>query len=509
MFFTQIEEAFAMRIATYPIFLIVYLLLVLAIPVAAEEPKTFEGIVVQENPWLVRSSERKELSFYTSAVPKNSPKFGRNDLIEVKYTVGTDGAIKVSKIDPLSVTLVGTITEIASDKSRFFVTVQQNKVNVSLLANKESQPLVTAMQPGDGVIVTYNKTNNEILSLDWQRKSLGRGVGWLSLFIAAALLWFAAMVFTGGHPSNLYLGADTRYSNSKFQTVLWFGAVISAYCVIVFQRIRVCGWSYIGGVGIPQNLLILSGISVLTFVGAKAITVGKGEGAKSDATAPKAGDLISDDLNRTDLGDFQMVVITGLAVILYAISIVNFLQSLEFRSFVTMPDVDTTLLALFGLSQAGYLGKKWAGEATPEQAKKAADDAATAVKGELAKVEEAKKTAEKNGADAKTAAVAVKGPKTAAEPELVKVKSAAKASRDAAKQAAAAVRTAETRVADIQKLADAWSKEPTTTQAFTSLLDSAQADLKKAKELATNADKAANGAEKEEKAASEAYEKLI
>ncbi len=75
---------------------------------------------------------------------------------------------------------------------------------------------------------------------------------------------------------------------------------------------------------IPPNLLILSGISVLTFTAAKAITSGKMENAitkgeqemKAPADAPKATDLISDDCNRTDLGDFQMVAITILAVII-------------------------------------------------------------------------------------------------------------------------------------------------------------------------------------------------
>ncbi|MBA4141750.1 MAG: hypothetical protein H0X43_01840 [Nitrosospira sp.] len=57
-----------------------------------------------------------------------------------------------------------------------------------------------------------------------------------------------------------------------------------------------------------------------------------------------------------------MVAITILAVIIYAISAVEFMEQIEFRRVVTMPDVDATLLSIFGLGQAAYLGKKAAGE---------------------------------------------------------------------------------------------------------------------------------------------------
>lgn len=56
-----------------------------------------------------------------------------------------------------------------------------------------------------------------------------------------------------------------------------------------------------------------------------------GPDVKTAATGPKASDLINDDSNRTDLGDFQMVVITILAVIIYAISVAEFMGHIEFR----------------------------------------------------------------------------------------------------------------------------------------------------------------------------------
>ncbi|PTQ78982.1 hypothetical protein C8R21_1373 [Nitrosospira multiformis] len=38
------------------------------------------------------------------------------------------------------------------------------------------------------------------------------------------------------------------------------------------------------------------------------------------------------------------------------------MENIEFRRVVTMPDVDATLLSIFGLGRAAYLGKKAAGE---------------------------------------------------------------------------------------------------------------------------------------------------
>jgi hypothetical protein len=312
----------------------------------------------------------------------------------------------------------------------------------------------------------------------------------------------------------LYLGADNRYSNSKFQTVLWFWVVISAYCAIVFHRMTASGWSYIGGVDIPQNLLILSGISVLTFAAAKAITFGKveqatarGEDAKPSAMVPKIGDLTSDDLNRTDLGDFQMVVVTILAVIIYAIATVEFMGRIEFRSVITMPDVDATLLAIFGLSQAAYLGKKRVGEAgsgmTSDQAVKAAADAADAAKEAAAKATAASQTANKKIDEAKAAAMKVTkaDTKAAAQPELEKAQSAAKESRDAASEAAAAAKTAKARAADALQLSIDWSKELAAAASTKSSSDLAQADAATAKAAAADADTAAKSAEEQAKIA--------
>ena len=118
------------------------------------------------------------------------------------------------------------------------------------------------------------------------------------------------------------------------------------------------------GVGIPQNLLLLSGISAFSFAAAKGITTRKVQDALAQgAVAPKgtAGsqglivDLTCNDSNQLDLGDFQMLVITLVAVAYYLVVAFNGLGRLDAATSMLMPDVDTTILASFGLGQGAYL----------------------------------------------------------------------------------------------------------------------------------------------------------
>ena len=158
------------------------------------------------------------------------------------------------------------------------------------------------------------------------------------------------------------VGEDRRYSSSKFQMALWFSIVIAAYLATLLIR----GFEF-GSINIPTNLLLMSGLSLITFGGAKAITEGKVADALSRGAVAKApnpnppslvNDLTHDDKNRPDLGDTQMIVITLLAAIVYIAQLYGFLNALELRSVITLPDVDNTLLASFGLGHGAYLVKK-------------------------------------------------------------------------------------------------------------------------------------------------------
>ena len=193
----------------------------------------------------------------------------------------------------------------------------------------------------------------------------------LVLFGAAFVFWLVCFLLSGFHPQKLIIGEDGRFSNSKFQTVLWFGVLVVSYLAALWLRARELGGDMLGGVNIPQNLFLLSGMSAVTFTAAKGITVTKIQNAvaagvaNSKPSAPPVAsfwsDLTSNDSKQFDLGDFQMLIMTFLAVGVFLALVFHFLGSLEARTMVYLPDVDTTILASFGLGHGAYLTKKAVG----------------------------------------------------------------------------------------------------------------------------------------------------
>ena len=275
---------------------------------------------------------------------------------------------------------------------------------------------------GDFVRVEIND-NDELKDLQgpWS-VHVDRIPRFLVLAAASALVIFGfATAVTKGAPLKFIVGMDNRYSNSKFQLALWFWVVMSTYLATVALRVCHVGLDFLGGVNIPQNLLVLSGLSAITYGGAKAITTSKVNAAMNPAPvavgvapaatpapvavavvpgptpapaavvvthAPTAApvavsvapapnpdpknaqlpghesffkDLVQNDYGGFDFGDFQMIVVTLVAVGMYMTLIFHFLGSIEFLRATSLPDVDTTILAGFGLGQGAYLAKKAGG----------------------------------------------------------------------------------------------------------------------------------------------------
>lgn len=233
----------------------------------------------------------------------------------------------------------------------------------------ELRKQVQNFKPGDGLLLKVTvqgvvpARTLELVNASY-RKAASQPDGLqrtMAMIVVAALLIAFAALMSLGHPMLLlFVGMDKRYSNSQTQMALWFGTLIMVYCAAVYFR-----WANVGllnGIGIPQNLLLLSGMSSLTFAGAKAITESKitNGAAKSVATAAPslAADLTKDDQGRFDLGDFQMIVVSLVAVVAYLFIAHTALGDLDMRMQYTLPDVDTTILAAFGLGQGAYLTKK-------------------------------------------------------------------------------------------------------------------------------------------------------
>jgi|HubBroStandDraft_5_1064220.scaffolds.fasta_scaffold74446_1 hypothetical protein len=190
-------------------------------------------------------------------------------------------------------------------------------------------------------------------------------VSMMALF--AALLVVVAAAATGGRPWRFLIGVDNRYSNSQCQLALWFGAVSTVYATTVALRVMEFGWDYLGNVAIPAHVAALTGLSALTFGGAKIITVQKVDTAAQAGLAPAKStalkphlltDLFVNDKGAADLGDFQMILITVVAVIIFMLTALHQLGTLFSGQAYSLPDIDTSLLTSFGIGQGAYLVKK-------------------------------------------------------------------------------------------------------------------------------------------------------
>jgi hypothetical protein len=165
-----------------------------------------------------------------------------------------------------------------------------------------------------------------------------------------------------------FIGEDNRTSNSKTQGSIWLIVILSVFLAVFILRLTRGDWLF-GSIAMPVNLGLLAGISGLSFVGAKAITVSKEEKskassapAKTTAAEPELGHLIADDKKDPNFGDFQMIMVTIVAVIVYLMQVWNFLGTMELTAATSLPDIDGSLTTLFGISQASYLGNKAAGK---------------------------------------------------------------------------------------------------------------------------------------------------
>jgi hypothetical protein len=241
-------------------------------------------------------------------------------------------------------------------------TIKSEADKIFNLQLKDAQTLYNIIEKGDRLSLTIEDNNLNIKKINTIEKQtskfsrvLALGFGFVSLLLLA--LWASK-----GNPFKYIIGFDNRYSNSKTQVALWFSTLWAVYLATLALRVNVLGWDFLGGIGISENLLALSGLSALTYGAAKAVTsqqVANDASSKKVARSPKfPDDLFQNDDKDLDLGDSQMFFVTLLAVVIFLLTAFNYLEWIEYAKTVALPDVDTTLLSAFGLGQGAYLIKK-------------------------------------------------------------------------------------------------------------------------------------------------------
>ncbi len=198
------------------------------------------------------------------------------------------------------------------------------------------------------------------------------------------LVYLATMIRSGErNPWKLVEGADGSASTSKFQWFLWIIVILFAYTALWVLRAEHGNYSALSEV--PVNLLTVLGFSTGTAAAAKGITSGyvqngrvvKGPagvapagpalagpapgGAASAGAAPGGaivgnGGILQDDSGAPELAKIQMVGFTFIAIGIFLITVIQQIATGNLN--VGLPNIDSSLMVLMGISQGGYLGKK-------------------------------------------------------------------------------------------------------------------------------------------------------
>jgi hypothetical protein len=233
----------------------------------------------------------------------------------------------------------------------------------------DKQALDLGARPGDRIWLTVDDPLDpehvvQITRIARPVPVVQRTMGLLAAF--AVIAAFASLA-TAGRPWRFLVGDDNRMSNSQTQMVLWFGVVAMVYGATLILRAWFLGWEFMGGISMTTNVLAMTGLSGLSFGAAKVVAVQKAAGAAAATTAPPAApaaarpsvrDLVLNDFGAADLGDFQMILISSVATVIFAAASWEFLTLVDIVKTTTLPDVDTALLGSFGIGQGAYLIKK-------------------------------------------------------------------------------------------------------------------------------------------------------
>lgn len=199
------------------------------------------------------------------------------------------------------------------------------------------------------------------------------GWKWLAVLIGLgvlALLYLMSAVFGSWNPWKLVEGADGRASTSKFQWMLWIVVIVFAYTVLWVLRAKQGDYSAISQV--PVNLLTVLGFSTGTAAAAKGITSGYAQtnrvakppaATQGAAAGTSQGGILQDDTGMPELAKIQMVGFTLIAVGIFLATVIHQIASKQVTT--TLPNLDSSLLVLMGISQGGYLGKKLVTFGTP------------------------------------------------------------------------------------------------------------------------------------------------
>jgi hypothetical protein len=219
--------------------------------------------------------------------------------------------------------------------------------------------------------------------------------GWDWIVVIAVMLVFLATLgsWIAARPAGILIDERNLMSLSRFQLVLWTVLLLSAYWTMALRRI----FNNVAdplAIAIAPELWTLLGISTASFIGSLLLLSRKQEKKPIDldkvvATAASKLKEAPDDIKKNcvgtlyanatvadaeftdlfegeelgnttsvDVSRVQMFLFTIIAGLSYAVLLWNQMRGVPAAQLNALPDVTNGLVALLGISHAGYLASK-------------------------------------------------------------------------------------------------------------------------------------------------------
>ena len=182
---------------------------------------------------------------------------------------------------------------------------------------------------------------------------------YLAGFIAVGLFYLACGVFCASwNPWRLVEGFDRCTSTSKAQFFIWTVAALFGYTSFFIAWLH---QSLTIKEPIPHFpemapwLASAMGLSGSTAIAAKGITTEYVKKGRITKPPDMKGGLLLDDTGFPELVKIQLLAWTVIAIGVFLAKLALQIRRQDFSAF---PDVDGTLLALLGIGQGTYVGKK-------------------------------------------------------------------------------------------------------------------------------------------------------
>jgi len=203
--------------------------------------------------------------------------------------------------------------------------------------------------------------NESILAINSTFLGLG-----ITIFIVVVMMAFLRWKEGKFRFTDLIREADGYPSLARMQFLCW--TLIVLFCFTTTTMVRLLGGlsEPPGATMIPENLLLLMGISVsVTPISAYMTQTKYGDPKKEDLERSNLDSISWSSMllenNMPSLSRFQMLSWTILSIIMYLSTFYVQLAKLNISqlSSFNLPNIDYTMVVLMGLSQGAYLGGKF------------------------------------------------------------------------------------------------------------------------------------------------------